>query len=325
MIVPRYWTEGRVKGRVGTGQVTVRRFGWSDASQNEAQVHADARAREAFARAAAGEKVARREPKLPYNGAEGVPIREEIVSRHGEAVVTRNAYGARCLNTPDVLFADVDFEAAPALRLKLAVLAMLLVGAVAVGWTTNSTLYGVLAGAAALILGGPVAAALHRSFARLAGGPETQARRRIEKFVAERPDWHLRVYRTPAGLRILAMHRTFDPGDPAVSECFQALGVDRIYARMCLNQRCFRARVSPKPWRIGIGTHLRPRPGVSPVDPARLPERARWIEAYEQAARGHASCRFVETFESRAGDPNAQAVQALHDELCRATGSLPIA
>ncbi|MEQ1893799.1 MAG: hypothetical protein ABL998_14750, partial [Planctomycetota bacterium] len=34
--------------------------------------------------------------------AEGVPIREEIVSEHDAAVITRNGYGARCLNTPNV-------------------------------------------------------------------------------------------------------------------------------------------------------------------------------------------------------------------------------
>jgi len=56
-----------------------------------------------------GEKLIRREPKIPYKGAAGVPIREEIVSRHGETIITRNAYGARCLNTPNVLFADVRY------------------------------------------------------------------------------------------------------------------------------------------------------------------------------------------------------------------------
>jgi hypothetical protein len=40
---------------------------------------------------------------MPYNGAAGVPIREEIVGRHGETVITRNSYGARCLNMPNVL------------------------------------------------------------------------------------------------------------------------------------------------------------------------------------------------------------------------------
>jgi hypothetical protein len=75
MIVPQYWAEGRVQHRTEQRQVTVRRFGWSDASQAEAHTHA------------------------------GVPIREEILSRHGSAILTRNLYGAQCLNTPDVLFA----------------------------------------------------------------------------------------------------------------------------------------------------------------------------------------------------------------------------
>jgi hypothetical protein len=30
------------------------------------------------------------------------------VSRHDHAIVTRNSYGPLCLNTPNVLFADLD-------------------------------------------------------------------------------------------------------------------------------------------------------------------------------------------------------------------------
>src|SRR5690349_327098 len=110
MIVPTYWAEASARDRKGNRQVTVRRFGWSDVSQEDAQAMADARARDALQRALAGEQLVRREPKVPYNGAQGVPIREEILERYGSAVVTRNAYGARCLNTPDVLFADVDLD-----------------------------------------------------------------------------------------------------------------------------------------------------------------------------------------------------------------------
>jgi len=109
MIVPQYWAEGRRQTRQRKRQITVRRWGWSDASQEEAQAMADARAREAFAQVERGEKLHRLEPKVAYNGAEGVPIREEIISRHGETVITRNIYGALCLNTPNVLFVDVDF------------------------------------------------------------------------------------------------------------------------------------------------------------------------------------------------------------------------
>jgi len=61
------------------------------------------------------------------------------------------------------------------------------------------------------------------------------------------------------------------------------------------------------------------------VKPERLPERNRWIEAYERAARAYASCRFVEDVGSGAVASEARAVQELHDELCQATGEAPIA
>ncbi len=41
MIVPQYWAEGRVRQKTPERQVTVRRFGWSDGSQQEAQAMAD--------------------------------------------------------------------------------------------------------------------------------------------------------------------------------------------------------------------------------------------------------------------------------------------
>src|SRR5699024_5859258 len=120
-------------------------------------------------------------------------------------------------------------------------------------------------------------------------------RARIARFLESHPDWSLRLYRTPAGLRLLAMHRPFAPDDPEVAECFAALGVDPAYARMCLRQRCFRARVSAKPWRIGIDDHIQPRRGAWPVAPEWEAPRAAWVARYEEAAQGYAACRFVET------------------------------
>ncbi len=132
MIVPDHWAEARRQHREPGRQVTVRRFGWSATSAEAAQAMADQRAEEALRRLLAGEKLARREPKVPYNGAAGVPIREEVLARHGEEVVTRNAYGARCLNSPAALFADVDFAPAVGIKAVLATFAVLMAGAVAV-------------------------------------------------------------------------------------------------------------------------------------------------------------------------------------------------
>ena len=146
MIVPTYWAESRLRRRTHARQVTVRRFGWSDVSQADAQANADERAQEALDRLRSGEKLPRREPKVAYNGAIGVPIREEIVERHGETVVTRNSYGALCLNTPNVLFADVDFATGPGCGYAFWLLVALLAGAGEVGWMAESWLIAGVAG-----------------------------------------------------------------------------------------------------------------------------------------------------------------------------------
>ena len=325
MIVPQYWAEARIQRRFDKKQITVRRFGWSDASQEEAQAHAEERVREAFQRVEAGEKLPRREPKVAYNGATGVPIREEILQRDGSTIITRNLYGAHCLNTPDVLFADVDFETSTPLKLRFLGMLVCLPVACWLGWSAHSFKVGLFAAFVALYVGAVAAGFMHRFLLSRSGGVEKSARLRIENFVAKHRDWRLRLYRTPAGFRVLAMHRTFDPAEPEVSEFFRVLRTDPVYVRMCANQRCFRARVTAKPWRIGIAQHMRPRPGVWPIKPEHMPVRLQWIENYERKAAGFASCRFTAELGDGGVHHSAAAVQRLHDKLCRSDSTLPIA
>jgi hypothetical protein len=324
MIVPQFWAEARIRDRIDGRQVTIRRFGWSDISQGEAQAHAETRVREALDRFRAGQEVVRRELKRAYNGSEGVPIREEIVSREGETVITRNSYGALCLNTPNVLFADIDFNHSPGWPLILAAMSLVAGGLLVAAWYGHWG-FACLAVFLAPMLGYLLSVGAQRVLVSLSGGHEANARARVERFLSGHPDWYVRLYRTPAGLRVLVLSQTFDPSDPRVTEFFQALGTDPIYVRMCQRQHCFRARVSPKPWRIGIGHHLKPRPGVWPVDPERLPARQAWIDRYDRAAEGYASCQFIAALGSGRVDPAAADVQRLHDELSRANRSLPIA
>ena len=302
----------------------MRRWGWSDVSQEDAQANADARARDALAHIQSGEKLERRERKVPYNGAEGLPIREEVLSRHGETVVTRNIYGAQCLNTPDVLFADVDFPDSSRGWLGCLIFLAATIAAAVLGKTLHSLAcaLGVLAGAQLAWWG---VKAWRRSTApKRTLQNETAARGRVEQFARSHPDWHLRLYRTPRGYRVLVLHRKFDPGEPDVLGCFKALHTDPVYMRMCQKQRCFRARVSPKPWRIGVKAHIKPRPGVGPIKPERMPERQAWIDKYDQAARQCASCRFVIALGGGRINPDAAAVQVLHDQMCRANTTLPL-
>jgi hypothetical protein len=326
MLIPEFWAEASARHRAAGKQVTVRRFGWSQESAEAAASHAQVRADEALARLLAGDTgLPRREPKVPYNGAEGVPIREQVLARHGETVITRNSYGAQCLNTPDALFADIDFQEEPEPGFVLPVTGVLVLAGAWLGKSLAGWGLALLFMFIALLASWSVAKGLMAMRRRASGGPEQLALTRLKQFLQTHRDWQLRLYRTPAGFRTLAMHRRFATDDPEVAAFFRAVRADKVYARMCERQRCFRARVSPKPWRIGLSSHLKPRPGVWPVDPERWPERLLWIADYEQRATVFASCRYLETLGEGAAAPDLEAVRELHDRLCRAESELPLA
>jgi hypothetical protein len=315
MIVPEYWAEACQKCRRSGRQMTIRRWGWSNESQAAAQAMADSRIALAIAQWSAGGKVLQREPKIPYNGAQGLPIREEILARHGDTVITRNSYGARCLNTPDVLFADIDFDPEKNKHLLF------------------SLIFFVICFVAGGLVRGPIGLMMFLfaglgTFLTLVGfleawriripSSEKNALAKIDHFLAYHPDWALRVYRTPAGLRLMATHRLFRPGEDEVKDFFVKVGADPLFAQMCANQKCFRARLSAKPWRIGITSHMKPRPGVWPVSPDRLNDRITWVAAYERHAQNYAACQFMLAVGSGRVDLRLAEVLALHDAESRA-------
>ena len=326
MIVPTYWAEARLQDKHKGRTVTVRRFGWSDESPAAAQVHAEARTREALDAIQHGRNQPRRERRSNY-GVEGAPIREQIVQRSGESIITRNSYGALCLNSRDVLFADIDHTPpTPGCALTLlSALGLLLVGLVA-GILLGNWVIGLVLGAMLVLLVN--AALLVRRKQRLAaqGGPEGIALARVAAFCEKHPDWHLRVYRTPAGLRVLVMHTTFSPHDEAVQRFFETLGTDALYARMCRLQHCFRARLTAKPWRAGITQRITPPVAAWSAEHATLPTRLAWITDYEQRAAGFAACAYLRSFgDVQRIDAKAEYVRELHDRLSRAQEALPLA
>jgi len=325
MIVPDYWAEARRQHRSSSKQVTVRRFGWSMSSQTDAQLMAEARADEALQRIVAGEPLARREQKTAYNGADGIPIREEVLARHGEEVITRNAYGAHCLNSPNVLFADVDFNPERGAKPALLAFAALSAASVATGMALGSwgTTFGLLF--FSLVAAAPIANLFARLVVAARGGAERIARKRIADFISANPAWNLRLYRTPAGYRVMATHQPFEAKAEEVQRFFAQVSADPVYVRMCTNQNCFRARLTAKPWRIGVAAHMRPRPGIWPVRPESVAVRNQWIAEYEEKAAAFAACRYVESMGSGVVHKAIKAVVDLHDRESRALSAAQIA
>jgi hypothetical protein len=85
-------------------------------------------------------------------------------------------------------------------------------------------------------------------FADVDGRPDDL---RLEDMVRDEPELAFRVYRTPAGSRYLCTSRRFDPTGPETAALLRGLDSDPKYALLCRVQRCFRARLTPKPWRAG--------------------------------------------------------------------------
>jgi len=82
--------------------------------------------------------------------------------------------------------------------------------------------------------------------------PEEALRQRLSERLAEYPMLGLRLYRTTAGFRALVTSGPYDPVSAETQDMLKAFGNDPLYRMLCRKQACFRARVSPKPWRLKL-------------------------------------------------------------------------
>lgn len=321
MIVPEFWAEAKQSCEIKGRKLTIKRFGWSDVDLASAQSHAQSRVKTAVENITDAKHLLKSEPKVAYNGADGVPIREEIIKRHQDVVITRNSYGALCLNTPDILFGDLDYEESSSRNLSFILFGILLI---AIG-TGVFTIHLSKAYLFLSLLAFPITNLISHIFRKSDEQKYQENILLIKETISKQPDWRLRVYKTPKGIRLLAMHKTFDPREQEVKDFFTSLKIDKIYQQMCSNQNCFRARVSAKPWRIGIESHLKPRPGVWPINPEKIHLREQWVSTYEEKASAFAACKFIEELGTGVAHSKAREIQMIHDEYCKALSDLPIA
>jgi hypothetical protein len=143
---------------------------------------------------------------------------------------------------------------------------------------------------------------------------------RARNWADSQPGWNWRIYRTKAGLRLLATQSLFDSADAICESVFAAVGADPLYRKLCQTQKCFRARLTPKPWRCEM-----------PNPPARWPfadfsrERAfaDWDARYQSACRAKATCQLLDHGTGQV-HPELEPVIALHDEMTRATSGLAL-
>jgi hypothetical protein len=145
---------------------------------------------------------------------------------------------------------------------------------------------------------------------------------KVEAWAARHPDVGLRLYRTAGGLRVIFTHDLFDPAHSSTRVLLQALESDPLYVRLCQDQACFRARLTPKPWRMRLGA---PRAHYPFLDARQQAEFDRWLHKYEQQAAGYAVCRLLKTWGDPRPHPEVAAVIEAHDRIAAANPDLTLA
>ncbi len=244
-------------------------WGYSNESQDDAVKQAEQKADEALTKL-----LSPRRERGGYYSAN--PLKERVIERilDGDrivAVVTRNAYGALILNTANVAFLDIDLA-----RAKHR---------------------------------GPLVSLWRKLTGDDAQNHGAEQMLHIRSVLAAAPEVSGKVYATANGYRVLITSSIFKPEDPQIVRLMQELGVDELYQKLCFRQQCFRARLTPKPWRVG-----------SPRPPVRYPligEYSRsykaWLEKYQTRSKKFRVCRFIESFGSQAVCEEAEMIMRLHD------------
>ena len=224
----------------------------------------------------------------------GVPFREEVVERFEEggqtvAVISRNRYGALVLNTPNVLFADVDKPTEkPA--------------------TQSFSLFKLLFGQS-------------KEPEKAAPTFEERLVDSIREECERNTGMGLRLYRTTKGYRIALTTQTIPAREARAKRLLQGLGSDRLYINLCVAQDCYRARLTPKPWRCGSS---RPLYGFPFNNLQEENFHREWVAGYDQARQGYATCALIGDFGSAERDPIADQIIQLHDHYVL-DGDKPIA
>ncbi len=158
--------------------------------------------------------------------------------------------------------------------------------------------------------------------ARRVAGYEAEARQRVAAWAAQRPDLGLRLYRTCAGLRGLIVNVPFAPTGAEAQGILRDLKSDPLYAKLCQAQDCFRARLTPKPWRCDV----LPPPARFPWPNPRAETAYRqWEQAYDRTAMDYATCRLVQELGPRQVHPDIAPVLTLHDYLACAKADRELA
>lgn len=314
MKIPRYWKQvfKHVEGirfhadhykAKNDNCADIYAWGYSDLSQADAELQAEDRI-EKIVKALESDR--EEDFYYPLNVLhEDILETLNVAEYKSMAVVTRNRYFSQVLNASNMMFIDIDVDTSN---------------------IQSASFWQKLLGKADIIAEKNRVEIETRFNAVLD---------RLDKYVISQPEIGLLVYRTFAGFRLIASHNIFVPDSPETQQIFSDLGADPLYQKLCYFQQCFRARLTPKFWRMK--KTLGPSPGIkfrltpemltnwTKEHDVKVRDYDEWIKLYEQYHAAYATCHFIKHIGNQEIDEELKPLIEYHDRITQSYTDKPLA
>jgi hypothetical protein len=130
-------------------------------------------------------------------------------------------------------------------------------------------------------------------------------------------DYGYRIYETYQGARVIVLGKDFNPRDHETKKMMDEFNCDPLYTRLCIKQGCYRARLTPKPYRMNMRAYkVRfPRNGDDH-------EFQQWLTNYESESRSFSVCNLIEQIGM---SHHLNDVIRLHDDITGVDFRQPLA
>jgi len=130
-------------------------------------------------------------------------------------------------------------------------------------------------------------------------------------------NYGFRLYETYQGARVIVLGEDFDPRNNQTKKMMDEFNCDPLYTRLCIKQGCYRARLTPKPYRMKMHAYKVkfPRNGDDL-------EFQQWLTNYESESRNFSVCQLIEQIGT---SHSLDDVIRLHDEITGVNFRQPLA
>lgn len=140
----------------------------------------------------------------------------------------------------------------------------------------------------------------------------------IKKKARNYPNYGFIIYETHQGYRVAVIGTQFQARNRQAQKIMRDLGADSLYRTLCKRQNYYRARLTPKPYRI---KQSKIRVKFPNRDEAQEAMQQDWVKAYNEKSVNYAVCKIAD----KIGNTRINPILEYHDEQCKVNQHLTLA